>query len=154
MTEGQAACKHERVDDDFLIGSWSFCKHCNKEWTLEMSEEVSKSAPLKPHQELGVKSMKYYMYSDPAGDSNHPVHTIMSEKAVLAERFADWNHRVQTIPGRLDDVLKYKPDYMNITEYLQQRCIEDWIICNWAVEVTPEVLLSIIQAPNPDNFAS
>jgi hypothetical protein len=29
-------CKHERVDEDLITGSWSFCKHCHKEWTSEM----------------------------------------------------------------------------------------------------------------------
>jgi hypothetical protein len=29
-------CNHERVDEDLITGSWSFCKHCHKEWTSDM----------------------------------------------------------------------------------------------------------------------
>ena len=33
----QEPCKHERINDDGFGGVWSFCKHCHKEWTNEMT---------------------------------------------------------------------------------------------------------------------
>jgi hypothetical protein len=35
-----AECKHERVDEDYQIASFSFCKHCNKEWTKDMEKNT------------------------------------------------------------------------------------------------------------------
>jgi hypothetical protein len=35
-----AECKHERVDEDYQIASFSFCKHCGKEWTTKMEKNT------------------------------------------------------------------------------------------------------------------
>lgn len=40
------ACKHEPIYEDYITGSWSFCKHCHKQWTDEMEQQWS--ARVKP----------------------------------------------------------------------------------------------------------
>lgn len=32
-------CMHERVDEDYILGSWSFCKNCGKEWSNDIHQE-------------------------------------------------------------------------------------------------------------------
>lgn len=92
--------------------------------------------------------MKMYMCTAPAGESNHPVYTIMSEKGILAETFSAWNMRVRSIPGRLEALLADKPDDMHQTTYLESRCVEDWVHCNWATEVNYVTLAGIVW-PDP-----
>ncbi len=97
--------------------------------------------------------MKYYMHCHPAGDSSHPVYMVLSDKAILAEYYNCWYDRLRVHPHILDRLLAAKPEDMHKALYLEQLCIEDWCVCNWATEATPEALISIIEAPNPDNSA-
>jgi hypothetical protein len=94
--------------------------------------------------------MKMYMRTTPAGESNHPVYTIMSEKGIIAETFAEWNSRVRAIPGRLDALLANKPEGVHQATYLEGLCVADWVYCNWAVELTPDVLVDTVWWPEPN----
>lgn len=94
------------------------------------------------------------MYCAPAGDSSHPVYRVLSEKAILAEYYNCWYDRLRIRPHILDRILERKPEDMHQATYLEQVCINDWCVGNWATEATPEALLSIIEAPNLDNSAA
>lgn len=76
MHSHQVVCKHERVDDDFGTGSWSFCKHCNKEWTLEMSREAGESASPRT-------------YPIPCSQS------VTKIKCILCDKTAKWERSTQ-----------------------------------------------------------
>lgn len=84
--------------------------------------------------------MRYWLYVEPAGTSSEPIHTIMSDAAVLAEYWDYWCGRM-TSAG--------KAVHINTED-----CILDWAVVHWAVEATPEALLQIMSAPNADNSAS
>lgn len=43
--QSEQPCKHERVGEDYLTASFSFCKHCHKEWTKEMEEQPAQVDP-------------------------------------------------------------------------------------------------------------
>lgn len=70
------------------------------------------------------------MYAEPAGHSSEPIWTILSDAAVLAYYWEYWCDRM-TKAG--------KSDAINTED-----CLLDWASSNWAVEVTPEALLGII----------
>lgn len=84
--------------------------------------------------------MRYWIYAEPAGHSNEPIWTILSDKAVLAYYWDYWCERM-TKAG--------KADLINETD-----CLMDWVTTNWATEVTPQVLEQFILAPNATNSAT
>jgi hypothetical protein len=80
--------------------------------------------------------MRYWIYSEPAGDTSTPVYVIMSDEAVLDSYWEYWVDKVQKV-GRI------KPN--------KETCIQDWATIHWATEVTPQVLKHFCSAPNQDN---
>lgn len=91
--------------------------------------------------------MKFFMYCDPAGaNSSEPVWTIMSERAIVEGDYWDhWSQRMRAASKFMENSL----------EFMQDWCLDDFCVVNWAVEATPEELQKIISpAPNPDNSGS
>ena len=80
--------------------------------------------------------MKYWLYAEPAGKSNEPVWTIMSEDAIIACYWDYWESRMVAY-----NKSQGLPVLENVT---RNNCIYDWVVVNWAQEATEEVLLRIL----------
>lgn len=78
--------------------------------------------------------MKYWLISEPAGDSSEPVHSIFSDQAILNTYWHYWSDKM---------ILAGKGD-----ERSESRCIEDWCVLNWAVEVTKETIAGVVFREN------
>jgi len=90
--------------------------------------------------------MQHFLITEPIGNTSQPVWKIYSEEAIIAEYWETWQRQGEAY-NRAHGLSKY-------TGITTTRCIEDWIVINWAVEATPNELLKIIQAPNPQNSKS
>ena len=43
-------CKHERIDEDYIDGSWSFCRHCNQVWSNQIQKEFEFQTKRQPQE--------------------------------------------------------------------------------------------------------
>ena len=90
--------------------------------------------------------MKYWLYAEPAGKTNEPVWTIMSDDAIIACYWDYWEARM--IAHNKSQGL---PEQQDVS---RNNCIYDWVVVHWAQEATPEDLLRIIGAPKLQNSES
>lgn len=64
--------------------------------------------------------MKRYSYIEPGEDGN-PIEYTFTEEEILNQYYPYWSDRLKQL-GREHLISK-------------ERCLEDWIVVNWAVEV-------------------
>lgn len=74
--------------------------------------------------------MRYWIYTEPAKNSSHPVYCILSEDAIY-ESYWDYWHKQMVMVGKGAVATR-------------ERCIEDWVTVHWAWEATPENLLRLL----------
>lgn len=67
--------------------------------------------------------MKYFSISFP-GEFGQHVEEIWSEKQILASYYEYWS-------GKMKEV-----EHLDRCEICEKRCIEDWCVVHWAIEVT------------------
>ena len=80
---------------------------------------------------LTQQPVKYWMYANPAGKTNHPIYTIMSEDAIIAEYGPYCSNKMLLKHGKMTkDVNK-------------ENCIQDWVTVHWAEPCTLEKLQEI-----------
>lgn len=83
--------------------------------------------------------MKYYLIAEPIGNTSQPVWKIYSEEAIIAEYWEHWQRQGEAY-NRAHGLSKY-------TGITTSRCIDDWLVINWAIEATADSLLKIISEP-------
>lgn len=70
--------------------------------------------------------MRYFRYIEPmVVDFWYAVDVYISEQEILDQYFSCWSERMKEI-GKEDEIS-------------EDNCIEDWVIVNWATEVTSGV---------------
>lgn len=68
--------------------------------------------------------MRYWMITEPIGNTSEPMHTIYSDNGVIAEYWQYYSQQMKRV-GK---------------EYTREDCIQSWVTVHWAVEVTNKVL--------------
>jgi hypothetical protein len=85
--------------------------------------------------------VRFWLLAEPIGESSEPVWKIYSDDAILAEYWETWMTK-----GIAYNKANGHEEGAGINPL---RCIDDWIVVNWAVPATPESLLQILSAPKP-----
>ena len=90
--------------------------------------------------------MRYWLIAEPVGCGSEPVWKIYSEEAIIEEYWNYWQQK---------GVAYNKANGLDRNEGITtHRCIDDWVVVNWAIRATPETLLKIIGAPKQQNSES
>ena len=53
-------CKHERIDEDYIDSSWSFCRHCNQVWSNQIQKEFEFQTKRQPQEKRFLSSTAEY----------------------------------------------------------------------------------------------
>lgn len=80
---------------------------------------------------------EYYIYTEPAGSSAHPVHHILSGNAILAEYWPYWSAKM------VEAKLLTQGELVANYHILAMECIEDWCTIHWAAKATKETLANM-----------
>mgnify|MGYP006870546700 CR=1 FL=1 len=86
--------------------------------------------------------MRFWLIAEPIGKSSEPVWKVYSDNAILAEYWDYWRRKMTDY-----NTIHNIPEGTAVTH---TNCIDDWTVVNWAVPATPEALLNILSAPNPN----
>lgn len=82
--------------------------------------------------------MRYWIYCEPW--ASETVYSIVSDKAILASYWEYWCAQMDKVD--------------RAAMISEEHCIEDWVVVNWATEVTSEILQQFLPAPNHNNSAT
>ena len=86
---------------------------------------------------------RLYMYVVPAGrECSEPVYTILSTSAILGSSWwPDWKQKMEAMGRFMGDSI----------EFMQDKCVADFCIEHWAVEVDAELCGKYIFRANRTN---